>query len=199
MKNTIASKVEIEHVIEKSRFVGILLPIQSKDDLHQALATIEQAHPKANHIVHAALFGDSMSLDDDGEPAKTAASPMLDVIHHHQLNNVLMVAVRYFGGVKLGAGGLVRAYTKTAAMAMESATILVPEPRYPYVITCTYETFYKLPTLITYQVVTMDYQNHVTVTLQVDSLERGTLERVKHLFIEMIALEVVVEYVAKKE
>ena len=199
MKNTVALKVEIEHVVDKSRFVGILLPVQSKEDLQQALSMIRKAHPKANHVVHAALFGEAMSLDDDGEPAKTSASPMLDVINHHQLTNVVMVAVRYFGGIKLGAGGLVRAYTKTASMAIESATILVPEVRYPFVIHCTYDAYYKLPTLLPYQVLHVDYQDHVTVTLQVDAPERSTLEKLSHLFIEMTALELVVEYVAKKE
>jgi uncharacterized YigZ family protein len=199
MKNTIASPVEIEHIIDKSRFLGILLPIQSKDELQQALLAIRQTHPKANHVVHAALFGDSMSLDDDGEPAKTSASPMLDVINHHQLTNVAMIAVRYFGGIKLGAGGLVRAYTKTASLAVEAATILVPEVRYPYVLRCTYETYYKLPTLLTYQTKNISYEDVVEVTIIVDKQKRSSLEALTHLFLDIKPLEEVVEYVAKKE
>jgi uncharacterized YigZ family protein len=199
MKQTIAKTVEIEYVVDKSRFIGILLPVASKDLLHAELLNIRQRHPKANHVVLAALIGDSQSLDDDGEPAKTSALPMLEVLQHHQLTNVAMVAIRYFGGIKLGAGGLVRAYTKTASMAVETATFLVPETRYPYHLRCTYETYYKLPTLVTYQLIETTFEEMVDVVLWVNESERTKLETYRHLFVDLKEQPIVVEYVAKKD
>lgn len=199
MKQTIAKAVEIEYVVDKSRFIGMLFPVDSKELLHAELLNIRQRHPKATHVVVAALIGDSQSLDDDGEPAKTSALPMLEVLQHHQLTNVAMIAIRYFGGIKLGAGGLVRAYTKTASMAVETATFLVPETRYPYHLRCTYETYYRLPTLLTYQLMETSFEEMVDVVLWVNERERTKLETYRHLFSDLKEQPMVVEYVAKKD
>nr|WP_199064366.1 YigZ family protein [Chromobacterium sp. ASV5] len=117
-----AAAAEIE--IRKSRFIGLLLPAASREEAMRHLADIRQRYPDARHYCAVLLCaGDSM-LDDDGEPSGTAARPMYNVLQHKQLTQVLAVVVRYFGGIKLGAGGLVRAYTQAVNAALEQAVLL---------------------------------------------------------------------------
>ncbi|WP_047248470.1 IMPACT family protein [Chromobacterium subtsugae] len=115
------ASAEIE--IRKSRFIGVLLPAASRAEAESALADIRRQWPDARHYCAVLLCaGDSM-LDDDGEPSGTAAKPMYNVLQHKEITNVLAVVVRYFGGIKLGAGGLVRAYTQAVNAALEQASL----------------------------------------------------------------------------
>ncbi|AUH50545.1 hypothetical protein CXB49_06865 [Chromobacterium sp. ATCC 53434] len=110
--------------IRKSRFIAVLLPVESREQALRELAAIRQRWPDARHYCAVLLCdGDSM-LDDDGEPSGTAAKPMYNVLRHKDIVNVLAVVVRYFGGIKLGAGGLVRAYTQAVNAALAEARLL---------------------------------------------------------------------------
>ncbi|WP_199154859.1 YigZ family protein [Chromobacterium sp. ASV23] len=110
--------------IRKSRFIGIVQPVSSRAEAEAALRDIRQRWPDARHYCAVLLCaGDSM-LDDDGEPSGTAAKPMYNVLQHREIANVLAVVVRYFGGIKLGAGGLVRAYTQAVNAALAEASLL---------------------------------------------------------------------------
>lgn len=184
-------------IINKSRFVGILSPVTSKTEMQARVAQARLDHPKANHVIHAALWDASMSLDDDGEPAKTAASPMVDVLNHHQLGNVVCIAVRYFGGVKLGAGGLVRAYTKTAAHCIEAATILTPVLRPCYQLTLDYETFHKLPSKLSFQTHHIEYDQDIHVVISIAEQDDKLFQSLTHLFVETIKQDNFTEYVVK--
>ena len=197
MKTTIAQEVSIELNIEKSRFIGILSPIASKHDLQARITKARLDHPKANHVIHAAIWETTMSLDDDGEPAKTAASPMFDVLNHHQLTNVVCLAIRYFGGIKLGAGGLVRAYTKTAAQCVEAATILTPVSHPCYQLIMSYEIFHKLPTMIAFQTHQIEYSDKVYLTLSIKENDEETFQSLVHMFDETIKQDNFIEYVVK--
>jgi uncharacterized YigZ family protein len=118
---TLAGAVHSELVIRKSRFVGCVQPVA---DRAAALAVVEglrQAHPGAAHVCWALMAGGRSAANDDGEPGGTAGRPMLEVLRHQDLEGVLATVVRYFGGVKLGAGGLVRAYTDAVAQALLGA------------------------------------------------------------------------------
>ena len=197
MKTTIAQEVSIELIIEKSRFIGILSPIASKHDLRARITRARVDHPKANHVIHAAIWDTTMSLDDDGEPAKTAASPMFDVLNHHQLTNVVCLAIRYFGGIKLGAGGLVRAYTKTAAQCVEAATILTPVSHPCYQLSMSYEIYHKLPTMIAFQTHQIEYLDKVYLTLSIKENDSETFQSLVHMFDETIKQDNFIEYVVK--
>ncbi|UTH73410.1 YigZ family protein [Chromobacterium sp. IIBBL 290-4] len=116
------ARAEIE--IRKSRFIGLVYPVGSREEAQVLLAAIRREWPDARHYCAVLLCaGDSM-LDDDGEPSGTAAKPMYNVLQHKQISNVLAVAVRYFGGIKLGAGGLVRAYTQAINAALDQAELI---------------------------------------------------------------------------
>jgi uncharacterized YigZ family protein len=118
---TLAGPVSAELEIRKSRFIGHAIPVVDRDAAMQALRLLRDAHPSATHVCWALLAGGQSGMSDDGEPSGTAGRPILEVLRHHDLDGVLAAVVRYYGGVKLGAGGLVRAYTDAIASALQHA------------------------------------------------------------------------------
>ena len=106
-----------EVVINKSRFIGIMQELTCEQDITTTLEAVKKEHKKATHICYAYVYSIDKVLEkcsDDGEPKGTAGAPIMNVIKKRGCKNILVVVVRYFGGIKLGAGGLVRAYSKTA-------------------------------------------------------------------------------------
>lgn len=121
MSQTLKEPVHSELVIKKSRFIGCVEPMADRAAALVRVAALRTEHPAAAHVCWALLAGGQSGANDDGEPGGTAGRPMLEVMRHQQLDGVLATVVRYFGGVKLGAGGLVRAYTDAVAQAMLQA------------------------------------------------------------------------------
>ena len=121
MPQTIASPVHHEIIIKKSRFICCVQPMQDRAAAQAVVDALWQEHPGAAHVCWALLAGGQSAAVDDGEPSGTAGRPMLEVLRHQELEGVLATVVRYFGGVKLGAGGLVRAYTDSVAQALLKA------------------------------------------------------------------------------
>ena len=121
MPQTLAAPAHSELIIKKSRFIGCVQPMSDRASAQAHVDALWQQHPGAAHICWALLAGGQSAAVDDGEPSGTAGRPMLDVLRHQDLEGVLATVVRYFGGVKLGAGGLVRAYTDTIAQALLTA------------------------------------------------------------------------------
>jgi uncharacterized YigZ family protein len=121
MPQTIAAPVHSELLIKKSRFIACVQPMADRAGAQQVVAALRAQHPGAAHVCWALLAGGQSAAVDDGEPSGTAGRPMLDVLRHQDLEGVLATVVRYFGGVKLGAGGLVRAYTDGVAQALLNA------------------------------------------------------------------------------
>ena len=121
MPQTILAPVHHELLIKKSRFIACVQPMADRAGAQQVVAGLRAQHPGAAHVCWALLAGGQSAAVDDGEPSGTAGRPMLDVLRHQDLEGVLATVVRYFGGVKLGAGGLVRAYTDSVAQALLQA------------------------------------------------------------------------------
>lgn len=121
MPQTITAPAHSELLIKKSRFIGCVQPVADRARAQQVVAGLRLLHPGAAHVCWALLAGGQSAAVDDGEPGGTAGRPMLDVLRHQDLEGVLATVVRYFGGVKLGAGGLVRAYTDSVAQALLTA------------------------------------------------------------------------------
>ncbi|WP_310460819.1 YigZ family protein [Sphaerotilus sp.] len=121
MPSTLATPVHSEVILKKSRFIGCVQPVANRAAAQAVVDALWQAHPGARHVCWALMAGGQSAAVDDGEPGGTAGRPMLEVLRHQDLEGVLATVVRYFGGVKLGAGGLVRAYTDTVAQALLGA------------------------------------------------------------------------------
>ncbi|OSB09456.1 YigZ family protein [Paraclostridium bifermentans] len=116
-----------EITIEKSTFIGYAKPIKTEEEAIEFINEIKKKHKDARHNVWAYTVGKSMNIQrysDDGEPQGTAGIPTLEVIKKEDLRDVVVVVTRYFGGIKLGAGGLVRAYTKGAKIGLEAGKII---------------------------------------------------------------------------
>ena len=121
MAFTLPHPVHHELIIKKSRFIACVQPVEGRTQAQAIVQQLWQQHPGAAHVCWALLAGGQSAAVDDGEPSGTAGRPMLDVLRHQDLEGVLATVVRYFGGVKLGAGGLVRAYTDAVAQALLDA------------------------------------------------------------------------------
>ncbi len=121
MPYSIAVPVHFELIIKKSRFIACVQPMPDRAGAQQVVASLRAEHPGAAHVCWSLLAGGQSAAVDDGEPSGTAGRPMLDVLRHQDLEGVLATVVRYFGGIKLGAGGLVRAYTDSVAQALLQA------------------------------------------------------------------------------
>jgi uncharacterized YigZ family protein len=117
----LAAPVTAEIEIKKSRFIGHLYPLTTRTQALATLAALRAQHPNAVHFCWALVCDGDSGLDDDGEPSGTAARPMYNVLVHKELFNVLAVVVRYWGGIKLGAGGLTRAYGQAISEAAKLA------------------------------------------------------------------------------
>ncbi len=128
MPQTLAAPAHSELIIKKSRFIGCVQPVADRASAQAVVDALWKQHPGAAHVCWALLAGGQSAAVDDGEPGGTAGRPMLDVLRHHDLEGVLATVVRYFGGVKLGAGGLVRAYTDAVAQALLTAPKLTLQP-----------------------------------------------------------------------
>jgi uncharacterized YigZ family protein len=118
---TLAATVSAEIDIRKSRFIALAIPVADRAAAMRELEALRALHPGATHVCWALLAGGESGMSDDGEPSGTAGRPILEVLRHHEVDGVLAAVVRYYGGIKLGAGGLVRAYTDAIATTMQLA------------------------------------------------------------------------------
>lgn len=124
---TVYKEAESFDVINKSKFIGYVKPIESVEDAQAFIETIKKKHWDANHNVPVYVLGDAFQVQkysDDGEPSGTAGVPILNILKNEGITNVVVVVTRYFGGIKLGTGGLVRAYSQSAKAALEAAQVI---------------------------------------------------------------------------
>ncbi|KQM76009.1 YigZ family protein [Xylophilus sp. Leaf220] len=122
MPSTLAAAGHSDILVRKSRFIGCVEGVDGRPAAVARVAALRRQHPDAAHVCWALMAGGQSAAVDDGEPGGTAGRPMLEGLRHHDLDGVLATVVRYFGGVKLGAGGLVRAYSDAVARALATAS-----------------------------------------------------------------------------
>lgn len=132
---------ENEIVINKSRFIGIIIPLSNDYQVKDILKELNKKYPKATHYCYAYVIGNKEKSNDDGEPSGTAGRPILEVIKNSDLHDVLLVVIRYFGGIKLGAGGLVRAYVNASKEVIDKADIFSIETHTLYEISMEYSLY----------------------------------------------------------
>lgn len=129
--NTIKSPVENILSKEKgSKFIGFAYPVSDEKELKSALLHLKELHPKATHHCYAfrmGMNGENYRANDDGEPSGSAGLPIYNQLLAHEITNVLVVVIRYYGGTKLGVSGLVKAYKESAKLALEESEIITKE------------------------------------------------------------------------
>lgn len=139
----------VEITIQKSRFIGCVFPVSSQAEIEKILNNIKREHKSATHVCYAyVLDEDTFKFNDDGEPAATAGLPIYQTLKNNNIIYTLAVVVRYFGGIKLGSGGLIRAYSKATNEALNVASISQYVLMNTYELVCNYEDFDKISYLI---------------------------------------------------
>ena len=176
--------------IDKSIFICILYPIEHQEDILTYLKDVKIKYPKANHYCHASIFGktgEHQTASDDGEPSRTAGIPILEVLKHHDVTDILCVVVRYFGGIKLGAGGLVRAYTKATADTIKLAKFYQKKEVPVFSLTFEYDKINYFDKFFENQAIILDksYQENVTYTLILPNQNIEIMGEIKHLVISL--------------
>ena len=162
---TIAKPFQTSIDIKKSQFICRLFPAQNEKEAKEIINKISEEYKDATHNCTAYVVSDGEGFDDDGEPGGTAGKPMINVLRKNEIHNVTAVVTRYFGGIKLGAGGLVRAYSKSVMEAIGQAEILEIEEYDIYTITFEYSEIKAADTEVrnnNLEVIDKEYSNKVS-------------------------------------
>ena len=176
---TITNNVKGELIINKSKFIGYLYKVNTVEEINEILKNIKEQYNDATHICYAYSLLNTKKASDDGEPTGTAGIPILEVLNKNELVNVLAIVIRYFGGIKLGSGGLIRAYSNTIRTTLEKT--LVKELKKGYLIKLTYD--YPLNNLINNliensQVIEKEFNEQITIIIKADNLLLQKLDEI---------------------
>ena len=147
---TIAQAAQDEFVEKRSRFIGYARPVQTEEEAQAFIAEMKSRHWDATHNVYAYILreGNIQRYSDDGEPQGTAGIPTLDVLQKSHVTDVAVVVTRYFGGILLGGGGLVRAYSHGASIALKAAGIITMKECSLLMLSCDYSRYGRVSSLI---------------------------------------------------
>ena len=145
---TIKNNIHNEIIIKNSRFICYLYKIKDLDDISNYLNNIKSIEKDATHYCYAYILNNLKKSSDDGEPSGTAGFPILKVLENNNLNNILAIVIRYFGGIKLGAGGLVRAYTKSVTNTLSNDNIITLTKGYNLTIEFNYNQIKEIDYLL---------------------------------------------------
>lgn len=148
---TIKEDGQVQEEIKKSRFICHIKRVTTEDEARNFIQAVKKEHCKATHNCSAFILGERSEMkrsSDDGEPSGTAGVPMLGVLENHQLTNVCAVVTRYFGGIKLGAGGLIRAYAGSVALAIKEIGSVHIKEQLGLRLTLSYSQYQELPNFL---------------------------------------------------
>ena len=163
---TVKENFANEIIIKNSRFITLLFQVFDDTDISLILDKVKVEYPKANHYCYAYITENKKKSSDDGEPGGTAGMPMLNVLEKENIINVLAITVRYFGGIKLGAGGLVRAYSKSVRDAVLAADMVLVEKGYKVLININYDMQKSLDYLLRdYNIINKEFSDKVLYTV----------------------------------
>lgn len=163
--------------INRSTFITELLKVQSVEEVNNYIKEIKNKYKDATHYCYAYIIDDIRKSSDDGEPGGTAGVPMMEVLLKNNLNNILCVVIRYFGGIKLGSGGLVRAYSKSVVEVLNKSHLLTQVDGYRIEIDVDYENQKELEHLINDYTFFKEYSEKVKYTIDIDKEKLSLLEQ----------------------
>lgn len=184
---TLEKAAKTEYVVKHSRFITTVAPVQTNEEAVAFVSSVRSEYSDATHNVYAYVLreGQMKRYSDDGEPQGTAGMPVLDVLLKSGVTDCAVVVTRYFGGILLGGGGLVRAYSHSASLGVEAGGIVRMTPCAIMEMTCDYSFYGKVPALLAeFEAITEDTQftDNVTITFRmpaelVDAFEAELTER----------------------
>ena len=179
--DTVWREASAEQTIERSRFIAHVRPVGSREEAEAFIARIRKEHKDATHNVPAMVIGDKMQLQwasDDGEPQGTAGAPVVQLLTSAGITNTVIVVTRYFGGIKLGTGGLVRAYTSSAKLGLEAAGTCSVEQRLCLSVGLDYSHLARLRKLAgdDFEILDLSYGEKIQAELSCQPENRARLE-----------------------
>ena len=191
---TIEKETVIEFEEKKSKFIGYIKPVSTVEEAEKFIASIREMHPNATHNVPLYRVVEEgqeyFKYNDDGEPTNTAGKPMAEILNILDVYNVAIVATRYFGGIKLGAGGLIRNYAKTAKIAVNEAGIVEYKEKSLFIIDYDYEYTGEVESFLNMykkefeiEVVEKNYSSRVTMKIKADSEIEEKLNEMNKLIV----------------
>lgn len=186
---TIKNNSTNEIIIKNSRFINYLIKINNPD-IKEIIEEIKTTHPKANHYCYAYIYNDIKRSSDDKEPTGTAGSPMLNVLEKNNLNNILAITVRYFGGIKLGAGGLIRAYTESITENLKNVELIELEKGYKIEIIFNYSDEKQINYILNNsKIIDKSYDNDIKYIVLINDEILNKIKNYKIKIIEEIYIE----------
>jgi len=191
---TVEKETVIEFEEKKSKFIGYIKPVSTVEEAEKFIASIREMHPNATHNVPLYRVVEEgqeyFKYNDDGEPTNTAGKPMAEILNILDVYNVAIVATRYFGGIKLGAGGLIRNYAKTAKIAVNEAGIVEYKEKSLFIIDYDYEYTGEVESFLNMykkefeiEIVEKNYSSRVTVKIKADSEIEEKLNEMNKLIV----------------
>ncbi len=176
---TINSNVNNELVIKNSKFIGYLYKVSSTEEIESLLQKTRKNHKDATHVCYAYRLENKEKCSDDGEPSGTAGAPIMDVLEKNDITNVLAIVVRYFGGTLLGAGGLIRAYSKTIRESLKLTSLEKIVFYNYYELKANYDDLKLLNTLAKdLNIITKDFGELITYKIKIEK----DLDNINDLF-----------------
>lgn len=173
---SIQKEITSEIIINKSRFITILTNINDIDKVKEKLEEIKKKYKDATHYCYAYIINNHEKCSDNGEPSGTAGMPILNVLKQNDLTNILCVVIRYFGGIKLGAGGLIRAYSTSASVALNKAIITNIVNGYNITIEFSYDNLKQIDYLLKNIDIKKDYQTNITYNFNITETKFNQIE-----------------------
>lgn len=193
---TITKEVENVYVEKKSKFITYVFPIKDEYDFKETLDDIKKVHPKANHHCWAYILGEKYEIEkysDDGEPAGAAGLPILGQLKSKELTYCACVVVRFFGGIKLGKGGMIKAYKEAAKQSIECATIIQKEICIEYVLKVEYPYMNHVMQIIKRNNIKIGYSDistickfYLQIPIELEGEVMGMLSNVKSASIKLM-------------
>ena len=191
---TVAKETIIEFEEKKSRFIGYIKPVSTVIEAEKFIDSIKKMHPNATHNVPLYRVMENgqeyFKYNDDGEPSNTAGKPMAEILNILDVYNVALVATRYFGGVKLGAGGLIRNYAKTAKLAVNEAKIIDYVEKSVFIIDYDYEYTSEMEAFLNenipkfgIEILEKNYSSRVTMKITADGEVENELNGLQKIIV----------------
>lgn len=175
-----------ERIIKKSKFISFIYRLEKEEDIEVILKEKNEQYKDATHCCYAYIYENKIKMSDDNEPSGTAGNPILDVLKKNHLDHVLCIVIRYFGGIKLGAGGLIRAYSTSCKEVVENNIIELIEG-YKIKINTSYEKIKEMDYLLKdEEIIKKEYNDKIEITVKV---KKETLEKLKSLEQDICLIE----------
>ncbi len=191
-----------EQIIKKSKFIACAKPIQNEEQARNYIEQIRKEYPDATHVCTAYVYGENNMIQrssDNKEPAGTAGVPMLEAILNSDIENVCVCVVRYFGGVKLGAGGLIRAYSSSASTVLKEADKVITVPFQQYSITYPYDLSGTLENWLRRNTIIKDFLYDEKVTCLFETDKENIIQEIQNLTSGAITPTFIKEVLREKE